>query len=199
LEAEAPAASPDTSTAKEEAPRTVDESPGGDESVRAAIEAERQRLARSLNDGPLQVLSNIVLRAEAVERLIDSDPARARAEAQRVHEAAVAALANVRLFMFDMYPSVLDDLGLVTTLRRYVQAKNDASQLAIDVRVDGQERRLPHEAELGLFRAAQEGLLKAEGQPDVHTATLRVSFLPDSVELEFAAEGGKAVTTGIFA
>src|SRR5687767_6801582 len=85
-----------------------------------SIEDERKRLARALNDGPSQTLSNIVLRAEMVERLLDSDPVRAREEARKLREAAVASLADVRRFMFETYPSVLEDLGLVATLRRYL-------------------------------------------------------------------------------
>lgn len=154
-----------------------------------AIEEERRRLARSLNDGPSQALSNIVLRAESLERLLTSDPARAGEDAQRLREAAVFALAEVRRFMFEAYPSVLEDLGLVQTLRRYLQSRSGAGRLALELRVEGDERRLASPAELALFRAAQEGIANAERHAVVREATVTVDFHPDAIEITVSGAG----------
>ena len=154
----------------------------------AAVEEQREHLARMLNAGPCQALSNIVLRAEIIDRLLDADPARAAEESRKLRDAAVSALAEVRRFMFDVYPGVLPDLGLVATLRRYVQTMGHSSGQAVEVRVQGDERRLPHEAELALFRVAQAALAGVEHQSTVGNATVSISFDADEAEIR--------VTTG---
>lgn len=155
----------------------------------AAIEDQRRRLARSLNDGPSQTLSNIVLRAEIVERLLESDPARVREESQRLREAAVSALADVRRFMFEVFPSVLEDLGLVSTLRRYVQMRSSAARLAVELRIEGEERRLNAPAELALFRTVQEALANAEQHSGADRAAVSVVFGADAVAVTVAGRG----------
>lgn len=155
----------------------------------AAIENERKHLARSLNDGPSQTLSNIVLRAENVERLVSSDHRGAADEAQRLRGAAIAALADVRRFMFEAYPSVLDDLGLIQTLRRYLQIRGGRERLSIELRIVGDERRLAHPTELALFRAVQGFIASAEQQPRLRNAVLTVAFHSHATEVTFGAAG----------
>jgi two-component system sensor histidine kinase DegS len=155
----------------------------------AAIEDERRRLAHALNDGPSQTLSNIVLRAENVDRWLASDPAGAREESQRLREAAVSALSDVRRFMFETYPSVLEDLGLVQTLRRYLQSRGGHDRPPVELRVEGAERRLVPPAELALFRAAQEAIASAERQSRTAEATLTVAFHSEATELTLLAGG----------
>jgi two-component system, NarL family, sensor histidine kinase DegS len=162
----------------------------GSDPLAAAIEAERKRLARALNDGPSQTLSNIVLRAEMVERLLDSDPARARDEARRLREAAVASLADVRRFMFETYPSVLEDLGLISTLRRYLVSRAGPDGRAVQLHVEGEERKLPLPAALAAFRAAQAAVAHLERQSGgASRAALTAAFSADTVEVH--VEGGQ--------
>ncbi len=64
--------------------------------ARLAVTEERLRIARDLHDTLGQSLTLIALKAELVERLIPSDPARAQAEAADVRQAAREALTSVR-------------------------------------------------------------------------------------------------------
>jgi signal transduction histidine kinase len=158
--------------------------PPGDSPPPPPIEEERKRLARALNDGPSQILSNIVLRAEMVERLLDSDPECAHDEARKLREAAVASLADVRRFMFEMYPSVLEDLGLVSTLRRYLVSRAGPDGRAIQLHVEGEERELPLPAALAAFRAAQAAVGHIERQStNSGEASLTVAFTSAAVEV----------------
>src|ERR1700687_895776 len=87
-----------------------------------AQEAERQRLSRQIHDGPAQALSNFILQTEISMRLFDIDTERARAELQSLKASATSTFQKVRDFIFDLRPMMLDDLGLVPTVRRYVDA-----------------------------------------------------------------------------
>jgi two-component system sensor histidine kinase DegS len=117
-----------------------------------------------------------------IERLLDTDPPRAREEAQRLREAAVSALGEVRRFVFETYPSVLEDLGLIPTLRRYLQTRSDHGSLRVELSVDGEERRLANAAELALFRFVQEGLEAATLHPEMREVAVRIAFRADMVE-----------------
>ncbi|HEX8684595.1 MAG TPA: histidine kinase [Ardenticatenaceae bacterium] len=121
-----------------------------------AQEEERQSLARNMHDGPAQSLTNLVLHAEIVERLFDSDPARAKQELGNLKSFANSTFQKVRDFIFELRPMMLDDLGLAPTLRRYLTTFEEKNRVAVHFQMTGQERRLAPTIEITLFRAVQE-------------------------------------------
>jgi two-component system sensor histidine kinase DegS len=124
-----------------------------------AQENERLHLARQMHDGPAQSLTNLILQAEICERLFETDPARARVELENLKNAVSATFQKTREFIFDLRPMMLDDLGLIPTLKRYVRGFEEKSGLSTNLTVVGKERRLPPYTEVTIFRVVQ-GLLK---------------------------------------
>ena len=124
-----------------------------------AQENERLHLARQMHDGPAQSLTNLILQAEICERLFDTDPGRARVELGNLKNAVSATFQKTREFIFDLRPMMLDDLGLIPTLKRYVQGFKEKSGLSTNLAIVGKERRLPSYTEVTIFRVVQ-GLLK---------------------------------------
>ena len=131
-------------------------STGGIEMIVNAQEAERQRLSRQMHDGPAQALSNFILQTEIAMRLLDADPAQAKEELASLKNAAMGTFQKVRNFIFELRPMMLDDLGLVPTLHRYVDAFKEQTGLDVSLTVTGNERRLEPYIEVMLFRAIQE-------------------------------------------
>jgi two-component system sensor histidine kinase DegS len=131
------------------------------ESVIQAQEAERQRLSRKMHDGPAQALSNFILQAEIAQRLFDRDVDQAREELEVLKDTASATFQKVRDFIFELRPMMLDDLGLVPTLRHYVEAYQEQIDLEIEFTATGTERRLERYLEVMIFRAIQELLSNA--------------------------------------
>ena len=121
-----------------------------------AQETERQRLSRQMHDGPAQALSNFILQTEIAMRLFDIDAVQARAELNSLKSSAMSTFQKVRNFIFELRPMMLDDLGLVPTVRRYSDAFKEQMGLDISVTVTGNERRLEPYLEVMLFRAIQE-------------------------------------------
>lgn len=124
-------------------------------------ESARQSLVRKMHDGPASSLSNFILQAEICERLFDSDPDQARTELHTLKTAAATTFGKVKDFIFDLRPMMLDDLGLVPTLRSYVNSFQDKSGVPISLAVTGLERRLESHIEVTVFRAVQELLNNA--------------------------------------
>jgi two-component system sensor histidine kinase DegS len=126
-----------------------------------AQEGERQRLSRQMHDGPAQALSNFILQTEIAMRLFDLDQVKARAELENLKGAATVTFQKVRDFIFELRPMMLDDLGLVPTLKRYVDIVKDQSNMDVRFLVTGKERRLEPYQEVMLFRGIQELLYNA--------------------------------------
>ena len=121
-----------------------------------AQEAERQRLSRQMHDGPAQALSNFILQTEIAMRLLDVDPTQARDELGNLKVSAMGTFQKVRNFIFELRPMMLDDLGLIPTIRRYADAFKEQTGLDVNVTVSGNERRLESYLEVMVFRAVQE-------------------------------------------
>ena len=132
------------------------EATGGIEMIVNAQEAERQRLSRQMHDGPAQALSNFILQTEIAMRLLDVDPVQAKEELANLKTSAMSTFQKVRGFIFELRPMMLDDLGLVPTLRKYADAFKEQNGMDVSVTVSGNERRLEPYLEVMIFRAVQE-------------------------------------------
>ena len=126
--------------------------------VLGAQEDLRREIARAMHDGPAQSLTNIVLQAQIVERLVARDPASAAGEVRQLVAMVQHTLDATKSFIFDVRPMVLDDLGLVPTLRRATRERGQRAGIAVEFDSMGQDRRLPMDLESGLFRMLDEAL-----------------------------------------
>jgi len=139
-----------------------------------AQEQERQRLVRQMHDGPAQSLTNLILQAEICERLFDNDSARARSELGNLKNAVTSTFQKVRDFMFDLRPMMLDDLGLIPTLKRYVTNFVEKSSIATNLIITGTEQRFAPYREVAIFRVIQELLTNA--RLHAHASRIQVTL-----------------------
>ncbi len=121
-------------------------------------ESERLRISLQMHDGPAQAMSNLVLRAEICQRLLDRDLDQARAELVALKNAVNNTLQETRKFIFDLRPMTLDDLGLVPTLRRYVAQISEKHKIDLNLMVQNLDQRLPSHYEVTIFRFIQEAI-----------------------------------------
>jgi two-component system sensor histidine kinase DegS len=125
------------------------------EQIIEAQEEERRKISRQMHDGPAQALANFILQAEIALRLFDNDQAKAREELNSLKASASSTFSQVRDYIFDLRPMMLDDLGVVPTVRRYIDAFREKSGLDLSVVVTGVERRLEPHLEVLIFRTVQ--------------------------------------------
>jgi two-component system sensor histidine kinase DegS len=125
------------------------------EQIIEAQEEERRKISRQMHDGPAQALANFILQAEIALRLFDNDPTKAREELNNLKASASSTFSHVRDYIFDLRPMMLDDLGVVPTVRRYIDAFREKSGLDLSVVVTGSERRLEPHIEVLIFRTVQ--------------------------------------------
>ena len=121
-------------------------------------EDERRRIARELHDQIGQVLTAIKMNLHAVQQ--DCNTTEARSHVKDNIEAVDEALRLVRDLSIDLRPPLLDDLGLVTALRWYVDRYAKRTGLNVDVVIElpDENDRFSRELETACFRIAQEAL-----------------------------------------
>jgi two-component system sensor histidine kinase DegS len=124
-------------------------------------EAAKQSLVREMHDGPASSLSNFILQAEICQRFFDVNPDRAKTELNALKSAAASTFSDIKDFIFDLRPMMLDDLGVVPTLRRYVESFQEKNGVTVPITVTGVERRLESHIEVTIFRGVQELLSNA--------------------------------------
>ena len=176
--------------------------------VLSAQEDLRREIARAMHDGPAQSLTNIVLQAEIVERLVVKDPGSATGELRQLVAMVQQTLEATKSFIFDVRPMVLDDLGLMPTLRRSARDRGRRAGSAVAFESMGVDRRLPVEMESGIFRIVDEAMASyLAARPDRISlsldwgdslvVTLRASRPPKEVPgLEFS-ESGEAMPAAL--
>jgi two-component system sensor histidine kinase DegS len=154
-----------------------------------AQEAERQRLSRQMHDGPAQALSNFILQTEIAMRLLDVDPSQARDELSNLKMSAMGTFQKVRNFIFELRPMMLDDLGLIPTIRRYADTFKEQTGLDVNVTISGNERRLESYLEVMVFRAIQELLGNAARHSQASLIKINVDLTDDLIRVSVDDNG----------
>src|SRR5699024_6363395 len=127
-----------------------------------AQEEERRKISREIHDGPAQMLANILLRSELVDRTFrDGTVNEALSEIKSVRKMIRSSLYEVRRIIYDLRPMALDDLGLIPTIKKYTSTVADYNDIEIEFTTIGQEKRLHQEYEIAFFRLMQEALQNA--------------------------------------
>jgi two-component system sensor histidine kinase DegS len=159
--------------------------PGVSRMILTAQEDMRREIARQMHDGPAQSLTNIVLQAQIVERLMSQAPDKAADEVQELIGMVQRTLDATKTFIFDVRPMVLDDLGLVPTLRRASRDRGRRVGVSVEFESIGVDRRLSPELESGLFRMLDDALAAhVASKPD--QMSLRLDW-GDSLVVELTA------------
>ncbi|MEK7860488.1 MAG: histidine kinase [Chloroflexota bacterium] len=152
-------------------------------------EEERRRIARQVHDGPAQAMANVVLQSEISERLYDIDPARSRQELAALRQMVNKTLQELRGFIFELRPMILDDLGLVPTLRRYIRTLVEKHGIQIDYSSTGRDRRLPADDEIAIFRLIQDSLVERIERGGAKQIALVMEWRDESLDLDLQSDG----------
>jgi two-component system, NarL family, sensor histidine kinase DegS len=128
-----------------------------------AQEEERKRLSREIHDGPAQMMANVMMRSDLTEKVYrERGGEEAMQEIRSIRKMVRNALYEVRRIIYDLRPMALDDLGLVPTLRKYLDTIEDYNKCAVYKFTHmGQDKRLPSRLEVALFRLVQEAVQNA--------------------------------------
>jgi two-component system, NarL family, sensor histidine kinase DegS len=149
-----------------------------------AQEEERKRIAREIHDGPAQSMANLVLRTEIAERML------AKQEFRMVQDELIdlkgqvrSGLEEIRKIIFNLRPMALDDLGLVPTLRKYVQDFEEKTKIRTVFDTVGREIRLPSAMEAAVYRLVQEAFTNAMKHASATYVSLEITYQANMVKI----------------
>ncbi len=158
--------------------------------IRGVIQAqedERKRIARELHDSTSQSLTSLLV---GLRNLAEVAPEMLDPQIEDIRRVVSGTLDEVHALAWQLRPSVLDDLGLVVALGRYIADFERRFNIQVDFTVHGLDDRLPVTLETSLYRMTQEGLTNvarhAQAQHasvliDQRNAAIRVIIEDDGV------------------
>jgi len=168
------------------------------EKLISAQEDERRRIARELHDEAGQALTALILNLEMAEQSSRSVEPQQLA---RLRGIAEDTLAELRRLIYDLRPSILDDLGLAAAVRWYVKENIEPQGLQVMMTITGADDRLPTYVETAVFRIVQEALTNILKHARARHAAIEVAITPQHVSLVITDDGRgfdlSAVTTRI--
>lgn len=154
-----------------------------------AQEEERKRVAREIHDGPAQSMANVILRAEVCEKMLERDPEQVRQELLELKTMVIASLKDVRKIIFDLRPMVLDDLGVIPALKRFIAEYQQKYGLAVEFVTLGEEKRLSAALEVAVFRIIQEALNNVVKHTRAHEAMVKLEVTDNQVNILIRDDG----------
>lgn len=156
-----------------------------------AQEEERKRLSREIHDGPAQMMANVMMRSDLIEKVYNEYGAKdALSEVKNLKKMVRNALYEVRRIIYDLRPMALDDLGLVPTLKKYLQTIEEYhSTTRITYKNIGEEKRLPSKFEVALFRLVQESVQNALKHADAGEIIVKLEMKPDKITILIKDDG----------
>jgi len=166
--------------------RLAEERRTGDARALAAQEAERHRVAQELHDEVGQSLTVVLL---GLKQLESQAPADLVPELAAVRESARAGLDDVRRVARRLRPGVLEDLGLASALAALATEFSDHSSASVRRSFAPGLPALSQEAEVVVYRVAQEALTNAARHADARAVELSLQRLGDRVVLEVRDDG----------
>jgi two-component system, NarL family, sensor histidine kinase DegS len=145
-------------------------------------EEERRNIAQRLHDGAMQSLASMAIQIQSSQ----TDSISFRTE---VRQDLNNVISDLRTLVFDLRPPLLDDLGLVPTLKRYAEQWANESGIKVKSNLVGLEVSLSSTEKVTVFRAIQEGLRNISQHANASEVVMNLVYSPDKLEVQLMDDG----------
>ncbi|MER1984443.1 MAG: sensor histidine kinase [Solibacillus sp.] len=151
----------------------------------AAQEEERKRLSREIHDGPAQMMANVLMRTNLIDRTYREKGVEAAVKEIADFKGTVRnALSEVRRIIYDLRPMALDDLGIVPTLKKYTATMMEYNEgVNIEFQSYSTEQRIPSEYEVSIFRLVQECITNALKHGKPTEISVKIEWLRNDINI----------------
>lgn len=154
-----------------------------------AQEEERVRIARSLHDDTAQAISMLIIQLERLESMIAAGTPDLACQVGDAKSMATQLLENLRKVIWDLRPSILDDLGLLSAIRWFARTNLEAVGVTVDFVGAVEPMRLPTHLETMLFRISQEAVSNIVRHARADKVSIRLWLEEMNVWLEIRDDG----------
>lgn len=154
-----------------------------------AQEAERSRLAQEIHDGPAQALSNAIFQVEYIERVVERDPRMARTELRFMRELLRRELGDVRTFISQLRPPLLDELGLDGSISDAAETMAALAGIRVETDLLAPDTRLAGAQQTVVLRVVQEALQNVRKHARAKRASIATRIEEGSWVVEISDDG----------
>jgi PAS domain S-box-containing protein len=157
--------------------------------MNSTIEAERNRIARDIHDGPIQGISAASLSLEAIKMMLAAGDAEQAADMlAKVRVELSDEAESLRRLMSNLRPPLLDERGLIPAVREL--ALRAETNLGITVNVDGDSvQAVPQEVEVLAYRVVQEALTNVGKHANASVVAVRIRCSGGILDVEVGDDG----------
>ncbi len=157
----------------------------------ASQEEERKRLSREIHDGPAQMMANVLMRSNLIDRTFKEKGAEAALqEISNLKVSVRNALSEVRRIIYDLRPMALDDLGIGPTLKKYLSTIMEYNPgVDIQFMTYNNERRISSDYEVAIFRLVQESVNNAIKHGKANQIIVKLEWLCDEINVVVKDDG----------
>jgi signal transduction histidine kinase len=145
------------------------------------------QIASDLHDSLGPKLFALALKADVCKKLLRTDPCQVEQELSMINAMLQESIREVRRAVYALRPIELERLGLLETLRK--MATEELDQPKLELQICGEERRLPHDIEVGLYYIVQEALHNVRKHADARRVSLSVDIGPRVICLTIRDDG----------
>jgi len=149
---------------------------------------ERRRVARDLHDSTSQTLAALKMNVANLQKRFENDPLTSGALTD-IAGIADQALQEIRTTSYLLHPPLLDEAGLASAARWYVEGFSQRSGIQVNLDVPSGFERLPNDAEMVLFRVLQESLTNVHRHSGASIVEIEIRRSPDRVIMEVQDNG----------
>jgi PAS domain S-box-containing protein len=160
------------------------------EQLLAVQENERKRIALEVHDGINQTLAAIKFALE--KKLTQMNPAKAPEglSLEGIIELVQSGIEESRRIQMDLRPSILDDLGIIATLRWFIREfQKIYTHIEIDFKITLEENNVPEGIKIVIFRIVQEAFNNIFKHSEADLAHLSLKRTNDGIELIISDNG----------
>jgi signal transduction histidine kinase len=151
-------------------------------------EATLKEISRELHDEFGQVLTAIgLMLGRASKQLPEGSPV--KAELREITEIAQAALDNVRGLSQTLHPSILEELGLESTIQWYLSTVGKQLGLELTYEQVGTSPEIDQNTRIHVYRVLQEAVSNVARHSGAKRASVRLRCNADGLELEVEDHG----------
>jgi signal transduction histidine kinase/HAMP domain-containing protein len=152
-----------------------------------AQEEERKRIARELHDDTSQALTALIFAAE--EGLVIDDLGEIKTCLDRMHLLTRQTLDGVHKLLFDLRPSMLDHLGLMSAIRWFAKSRLEPQGVRVSIKEENHSCRLYPEAEIALFRVIQEAITNITRHAGARNVQICCDLSSDQAVINISDDG----------
>jgi two-component system sensor histidine kinase DegS len=152
-------------------------------------EEERRRIAGELHDGISQLLLGALYETEAAKEALAHEPSLALEDLDRAQSLLEQTSMEMRRVIYDLRPPLLDDIGFIPALDRYVKSFSERTGIDVSLDITGKIKQLPHDSKLALYRISQEALHNIHKHAHTDHADIHIHFFDHQMQMTIRDQG----------